>query len=54
VRGRTGLGRFVDLYLDGRLEIDPLVTHRIPLDRINDGFDMMATGDGLRSVVVFQ
>lgn len=54
VKGRTGLGRFVDLYLDGGLEIDPLVTHRIPLDRINDGFDMMAAGEGLRSVVVFQ
>jgi S-(hydroxymethyl)glutathione dehydrogenase / alcohol dehydrogenase len=51
VKGRTGLGRFVDLYLDGRLEIDPLVSHRIPLDRINDGFDMMAAGEGLRTVV---
>jgi S-(hydroxymethyl)glutathione dehydrogenase / alcohol dehydrogenase len=54
VKGRTGLGRFVDLYLDGRLEIDRLVTDRIPLDRINDGFDSMAAGEGLRTVVEFE
>jgi S-(hydroxymethyl)glutathione dehydrogenase/alcohol dehydrogenase len=54
VKGRSGLGRFVDLYLDGRLEIDPLVTHRIALDQINDGFDMMAAGESLRSVVAFE
>jgi S-(hydroxymethyl)glutathione dehydrogenase/alcohol dehydrogenase len=54
VRGRSGLNDFVDLYLEGRLEIDPLITHRIALDEINDGFDMMLSGESLRSVVVFE
>jgi S-(hydroxymethyl)glutathione dehydrogenase/alcohol dehydrogenase len=53
VKGRSGLGRFVDMHLDGRLDIDSLITHRITLDQINEGFDMMAAGESLRSVVVF-
>lgn len=53
VRGRTGLGRFVDMYLDGRLEIDALITERLALEDINRGFDLMRTGESTRSVVVF-
>jgi S-(hydroxymethyl)glutathione dehydrogenase / alcohol dehydrogenase len=54
VKGRTGLNLLVDMYVDGRLEIDPLITHRITLEQINDGFDMMAAGESLRSVVMFE
>ena len=53
VKGRSGLGRFVDLYMDGKLEIDALITHRLALSDINRGFDLMASGESLRSVVVF-
>jgi len=53
VRGRTGLGRFVDLYLDGVLDIDSLITHRLPIEEINRGFAMMAGGTSVRSVVTF-
>jgi S-(hydroxymethyl)glutathione dehydrogenase/alcohol dehydrogenase len=53
VRGRSGLGRFVDLYMDGKLDIDTLITHRLRLDDINRGFDMMTSGESLRSVVIF-
>ena len=53
VNGRTELGRFVDLYMDGKLDIDALITHRLPLADINRGFDMMVSGESLRSVVVF-
>ena len=54
VRGRTGLGRFVDLYMDGKLDIDRLITHRLPFHEINRGFDMMVSGESLRSVVMFE
>src|SRR5436305_1768982 len=40
-------------YLDGRLELDALITSRIPLDAINDGFDALARGEGIRTVVEF-
>jgi S-(hydroxymethyl)glutathione dehydrogenase / alcohol dehydrogenase len=53
VRGRTGLGRFVDLYMDGKLDIERLITHRLPFSEINRGFDMMVKGESLRSVVSF-
>ena len=54
VKGRSGLGRFVDLYLEGQIDIDSLITHRIGLDDINRGFEMMAAGEGLRTVVSFE
>jgi len=54
VRGRTELGRFVDLYMDGKIEITSLITHRLTLDDINKGFDLMQSGQSLRSVVVFE
>jgi S-(hydroxymethyl)glutathione dehydrogenase/alcohol dehydrogenase len=54
VKGRSGLGAVVDLSLDGRLDLDSLITHRIALSEINEGFDRMAAGEGLRSVVMFE
>ncbi|MEY3251272.1 MAG: hypothetical protein RL227_245 [Pseudomonadota bacterium] len=54
VRGRTGLGRIADLCVEGAIELDALITHRLPLDRINEGFEMMVAGTSLRSVVVFE
>jgi S-(hydroxymethyl)glutathione dehydrogenase/alcohol dehydrogenase len=54
VKGRSGLGAVVDLCLDGRLDLDSLITHRIALSEINEGFDRMAAGEGLRSVVMFE
>ena len=51
VKGRSGLGRFVDLYLDGSLDIDSQITHRGTLANVNEGFDRMARGEGIRTVV---
>jgi len=52
-RGRTDVPRIVDWYMDGKIEIDPLITHVLPLERINDAFDLMHSGDSIRSVVTF-
>ncbi len=52
-RGRTDVPRIVDWYMEGKINIDDLITHILPLDRINDGFDLMASGESIRSVVVF-
>jgi S-(hydroxymethyl)glutathione dehydrogenase/alcohol dehydrogenase len=52
-RGRTDVPRIVDWYMDGKIEIDPMITHTLPLDRINEAFDLMHHGDSIRSVVVF-
>jgi S-(hydroxymethyl)glutathione dehydrogenase/alcohol dehydrogenase len=52
-RGRTDVPRIVDWYMQGRIEIDPLITHVMPLERINDAFDLMERGESIRSVVVF-
>ena len=52
-RGRTDVPRIVDMYMDGRINIDDLITHRLPLERINEGFDLMARGESIRSVVVY-
>lgn len=54
VKGRSGLGRFVDLYMDGKLQLDPLITHRLPLEQVNEGFRMMVEGVSLRSVILFE
>ena len=53
VRGRTELGRFVDLYMDGEIDVASLITHRLAIHEINDGFDLMRTGGSLRSVIIF-
>ena len=52
-RGRTDVPKIVDWYMDGKVSIDPLITHVMPLERINDAFDLMHRGESIRSVVVF-
>ncbi len=52
-RGRTDVPRIVDWYMDGKIEIDPMITHTLPLERINDAFDLMHAGKSIRSVVVY-
>jgi S-(hydroxymethyl)glutathione dehydrogenase/alcohol dehydrogenase len=52
-RGRTDVPKIVDWYMDGKIEIDPLITHTMPLDRINEAFDLMHEGSSIRSVVVY-
>ena len=52
-RGRTDVPRIVDWYMDGKINIDDLITHVLPLERINEGFDLMARGESIRSVVVY-
>ncbi|TRW17634.1 S-(hydroxymethyl)glutathione dehydrogenase/class III alcohol dehydrogenase [Glacieibacterium frigidum] len=52
-RGRTDVPKIVDWYMDGKVVIDPLITHRFPLERINEAFDLMHRGESIRSVVVF-
>ncbi|WP_206953921.1 S-(hydroxymethyl)glutathione dehydrogenase/class III alcohol dehydrogenase [Trinickia acidisoli] len=52
-RGRTDVPKIVDWYMDGKLNIDDLITHTLPLDRINEGFDLMKRGESIRSVVLY-
>ncbi|ALV28465.1 alcohol dehydrogenase [Pannonibacter phragmitetus] len=52
-RGRTDVPKIVDWYMDGKIEIDPMITHLLPLEDINKGFDMMHSGESIRSVVVY-
>jgi S-(hydroxymethyl)glutathione dehydrogenase / alcohol dehydrogenase len=52
-RGRTDVPKIVDWYMDGKIEIDPLITHVMPLDQINTAFDLMHSGESIRSVVTF-
>jgi S-(hydroxymethyl)glutathione dehydrogenase/alcohol dehydrogenase len=52
-RGRTDVPKIVDWYMDGKIEIDPLITHTMPLEKINDAFDLMHEGKSIRSVVTF-
>jgi S-(hydroxymethyl)glutathione dehydrogenase/alcohol dehydrogenase len=52
-RGRTDVPKIVDWYMDGKIEIDPMITHVLSLDEINKGFELMRSGESIRSVVVF-
>lgn len=52
-RGRTDVPKIVDWYMDGKINIDDLITHTMPLDDINNGFDLMHEGKSIRSVVVY-
>ena len=52
-RGRTDVPKIVDWYMDGKIDIDSLITHTMPLDQINTAFDLMHEGKSIRSVVVF-
>jgi S-(hydroxymethyl)glutathione dehydrogenase/alcohol dehydrogenase len=52
-RGRTDVPKIVDWYMDGKIEIDPMITHTMPLEDINKGFDLMHSGESIRSVVLY-
>ena len=52
-RGRTDVPRIVDWYMEGKLNIDDLITHKMPLERINEAFDLMHEGKSIRSVVEY-
>ena len=52
-RGRTDVPKIVDWYMDKKIDIDSMITHTMSLDRINDAFDLMASGESIRSVVLF-
>ena len=52
-RGRTDVPKIVDWYMDGKIDIDRLITHTLPLERINEAFDLMHAGESIRSVVTF-
>jgi S-(hydroxymethyl)glutathione dehydrogenase / alcohol dehydrogenase len=52
-RGRTDVPRIVDWYMDGKINIDDLITHTMPLERINEAFDLMHAGKSIRSVVLY-
>mgnify|MGYP006280362373 FL=1 len=52
-RGRTDVPKIVDWYMDGKIEIDPMITHTLSLDEINHGFELMHEGKSIRSVVVY-
>ena len=52
-RGRTDVPKIVDWYMDGKIQIDPLITHTMPLEDINNAFTMMHSGESIRSVVIY-
>ena len=52
-RGRTDVPKIVDWYMERRIEIDSLITHKLPLERINEAFDLMRSGESIRTVVEF-
>ncbi|GLK66165.1 S-(hydroxymethyl)glutathione dehydrogenase/class III alcohol dehydrogenase [Paracoccus kondratievae] len=52
-RGRTDVPQIVDWYMEGKIEIDPMITHTLTLDEINKGFDLMHRGESIRSVVLY-
>ena len=53
IRGRTEVPKIVDWYMEGKINIDDLITHKLPLNRINEGFDLMHAGKSIRTVVEF-
>jgi len=50
-KGRTDAPRIVDWYMDGKIDIDSLITHTMPVEKINDAFNLMHAGKSIRSVV---
>ena len=52
-RGRTDVPRIVDWYMDGKINIDNLITHTMPLQEINNAFHLMEKGESIRSVVLY-
>jgi S-(hydroxymethyl)glutathione dehydrogenase/alcohol dehydrogenase len=53
VKGRDQVPQLVQLYLDGQIDVDPFISHRISLDEVNHGFELMERQDGIRSVITF-
>ena len=53
IKGRDQVPQLVQLYLDGKLDVDPLISHHLTLDEVNRGFDLMEAQDGIRSVIDF-
>jgi S-(hydroxymethyl)glutathione dehydrogenase / alcohol dehydrogenase len=53
VRGRTEVPKIVDWYMDGKINIDDLITHTMPLEKINDAFELMHSGESIRSVAIY-
>src|SRR6476661_8922651 len=53
VKGRDGVPRLVDMWLDGNIDVDPFISHHITLDEVNRGFELMEAQDGIRSVIGF-
>ena len=54
VKGREGVPKLVDLWMQGEIDVDPFISHRITLDEVNRGFELMEAQDGIRSVIEFQ
>ena len=54
VKGRDQVPELVQLYLDGKLDVDPFISHRLTLDDVNRGFELMERQDGIRSVLMFE
>ena len=52
-KGRTDVPKIVDMYMGGQIEIDSMITHKMPLEDINKAFDLMHEGKSVRSVVIF-
>lgn len=52
-KGRTDVPKIVDWYMDGKIQIDPLITFNLPLEKINEAFDYMHSGQAIRSVITF-
>lgn len=52
-KGQTDVPKFVDWYMDGKIEIDPMITHKLTLEQINEGFDLMHEGKSIGAVVEF-
>ena len=53
VKGRSQLPGYVERYLSGEIKVDPMITHALPLERINEAFDLMHDGKSIRSVITF-
>jgi S-(hydroxymethyl)glutathione dehydrogenase/alcohol dehydrogenase len=52
-RGRTDVPKIVDWYMDKKIDIDSMITHVLPLDRINEGFELMRSGKSIRTVITY-
>jgi S-(hydroxymethyl)glutathione dehydrogenase/alcohol dehydrogenase len=52
-RGRTDVPKIVDWYMQGKIEIDPMITHVMPVAEINTAFELMKRGESIRGVVTF-